>query len=102
MATYTAKCWLGQNAGYQQLEVQANTLEGAYEQFESIYNAEQIINCRKVSSDYDSSDSGNTASYLFLALAVVFIWLLIEYWWIVVPVAAIIFILKFIQWTKSL
>ncbi len=56
MATYRAKCWLGSASGYQELEVQSNTLYGAKEQFQRIYGAEQIINLREVR---DSSSSGS-------------------------------------------
>ena len=58
MATYRAKCWLGSNSGYQELEVQANTITGANEQFKRIYGAEQIINCHEVRGDSSSSSSG--------------------------------------------
>jgi len=56
MATWRAKCWLGSDSGYQELEVQSNTNYGAKEQFKRIYGAEQIINLRQVR---DSSSSGS-------------------------------------------
>lgn len=49
MATWQAQCWLGSAAGYQTLEVQANTYSGAEQQLRRIYGAEQIINLRQVS-----------------------------------------------------
>jgi hypothetical protein len=58
MATWRAKCWLGSSSGYQELEVQSNTLNGAKQQFERIYGAEQIINLREVRGDSNSSGSG--------------------------------------------
>jgi hypothetical protein len=58
MATYRAKCWLGSSSGYQELEVQSNTLYGAKEQFQRIYGAEQIINLREVRGESNSSGSG--------------------------------------------
>ena len=58
MATYRAKCWLGSASGYQELEVQSNTLYGAKEQFQRIYGAEQIINLREVRGESNSSGSG--------------------------------------------
>ena len=90
MATYRAKCWLGSSSGYQELEVQSNTLYGAKEQFERIYGAEQVINLRKVSSgNKPSFSSGDIDGYLILGAILFGIWLLIEYWWIVIPVAVI-------------
>jgi hypothetical protein len=92
MATWRAKCWLGSSSGYQELEVQSNTLNGAKEQFERIYGAEQIINLREVrsSGNSSSSDSGDVGGYLILGAILFGIWLLVEYWWIVVPVVAIL------------
>src|SRR6056300_778905 len=57
MATWRAKCWLGSSSGYQELEVQSNTLYGAKEQFKRIYGAEQVINLREVRGG-SSSGSG--------------------------------------------
>jgi hypothetical protein len=91
MATYRAKCWLGSASGYQELEVQSNTINGAKEQFERIYGAEQVINLRQVSSGGNSSfNSGDAGGYVLLGAILFGIWLLVEYWWIVVPVVAIL------------
>jgi hypothetical protein len=91
MATYRAKCWLGSASGYQELEVQANTSYGAKEQFERIYGAEQIINLREVrSGGNSSSDSGDVGGYLIIGAILFGAWLVIEYWWIVVPAAVIL------------
>jgi hypothetical protein len=73
MATWRAKCWLGSSSGYQELEVQSNTLNGAKQQFERIYGAEQIINLREVRGDSNSSgsglDFGGTVALIGLAAA---------------------------------
>lgn len=88
MATWRAKCWLGSSNGYQELEVQSNTAHGAREQLERIYGAEQVINLRQVSNSNSSSSSD--ASGLFpLALVLLVIWAVIEYWYIAVPVGLI-------------
>jgi hypothetical protein len=63
MATWTAKCWLGQSAGYQQLEVQANTISGAKQQLERVYGAEQIINLRQVRNNSSGSSGGSEGSF---------------------------------------
>ena len=98
MATYRAKCWLGSSSGYQELEVQSNTIQGAEEQFQRIYGAEQIINLREVrSGSSTSSSSGDVGGYLVLGAILFGIWLLVEYWWIVVPVAAVCLILYIIS-----
>jgi hypothetical protein len=90
MATYRAKCWLGSSSGYQELEVQSSTSYGAKEQFERIYGAEQIINLREVKSGgSSSSDLGDAGGYLMLAAVLFGIWIVVQYWWIVTPIAAI-------------
>jgi hypothetical protein len=69
MAIWRAKCWLGSSAGYQDLEVKANTLNGAKDQLERIYGAEQIINLREVrSSSGSSSDSDGSGIVALVAL----------------------------------
>jgi len=50
MATWQAKCWLGQQNGYQTLEVQASSFAGAEQQLRRIYGAEQVMNLRQVDS----------------------------------------------------
>lgn len=57
MPLWTAKCWLGSKSGYNDIEVNAATYNGAREQLTNIYGAEQIINLRKVSEKSGGSDS---------------------------------------------
>ena len=74
MATWRAQCWLGSESGYQDLEVQSNTWNGAKSQLERIYGAEQIINLHEVNdSDDSSSDGGIDGGAILALLAVVFL-----------------------------
>jgi hypothetical protein len=68
MATWRAKCWLGSNSGFQHLEVQANTYNGAREQLVSIYGAQQVINLHQVNSSNGmiTSDMSDGAAYVVL------------------------------------
>ena len=43
MAIWQAKCWLGPKSGYQTLVVRSNTYDGAKQQMQSIYGAQQVI-----------------------------------------------------------
>ena len=103
MATYRAKCWLGSSSGYQELEVQSSTLHGAKEQFERIYGAEQVINLHEVRSNRSSSSSDSTdiGGYLALGAVLFGIWLLVEYWWIVLPIVVILGILIIMGWNED-
>ena len=86
MSRWTAKCWLGSSVGYQDCEVNANTVVGAEEQLKRIYGAEQIINLHQIDNDglfssSKSDSSGDNGSGLF-ALAVILggIWVVTTYW----------------------
>ena len=61
MATWTAKCWMGSDNSYQQLEVQANNHHGAVAQLKRVYGAEHVINCRQVRDNHNGG-SGATVS----------------------------------------
>ena len=59
---WTAKCWLGSKSGYVDIEVNANTVQGAKEQLQNIYGAQQVINLRRVREGGDSSPIPTSAS----------------------------------------
>jgi hypothetical protein len=102
MARWTAKCWLGSQSGYQDCEVSSNTVAGAQDQLKRIYGAEQIVNLRQVGNGglfSGGSSSGGSLSAL-LSLAALFV--IISYWQIILPIAAIILIIKLIFWFLSL
>lgn len=54
---WTAKCWMGSASGYVDIEVSANTINGAKEQLQNVYGAEQIVNLREISNSSSSSGS---------------------------------------------
>jgi hypothetical protein len=89
MTTWRAKCWLGSSSGYQELEVQSNTAYGAKEQFERIYGAEQIINLRQV-NDNSVGSTISSAGSLGLVAFLFIVWLIVEYWYFVIPGAIIL------------
>lgn len=94
MATWRAKCWLGSASGYQELEVESNTSYGAKEQFQRIYGAEQIINLRQVSGGSSSSSDYSGWGPIIIFLFV--LGLVIQYWYIVLPISIILGILIWI------
>lgn len=59
---WTAKCWMGSASGYVDMEVSANTINGAKEQLKEIYGAQQIINLREVRSSSNSRSSSGDGS----------------------------------------
>ena len=80
MATWTAKCWLGSENGYQDLEVRSNTVTGAKKQFESIYGAEQVINIREVrSGGTGGGSSTDTGTIISIASFAVLVWIFITF-----------------------
>jgi hypothetical protein len=69
MARYRAKCWLGSSSGYQDLEVSANTRNGANEQLRDIYGAQQIINLHEVREGSSGESSiGSSGSVVLIGL----------------------------------
>ena len=78
MATWRAKCWLGDAGGYEELEVQANTLNGAYEQFAKIYGVDDPINLHEVRGG--GSYSGGSSGFGGLAILALCGWLAWEAW----------------------
>jgi hypothetical protein len=92
MATWRAQCWLGSESGYQNLEVESNTFQGAEQQLRRIYGAEQIINLREVRSDGSSSSIADIGGMLMLGAVLFVIWLFVEYFWIMTPLTVIILI----------
>jgi len=103
MAIWTAKCWLGSSEGYQDLEVKSNTWEGAKNQLERVYGAEQIINLRQVNSNTNSS-SGESSGLGGLAVLAIGGWLAWEAWKLgsVIVIAAWQWIVSAAQWFMGL
>jgi hypothetical protein len=87
MGIWTAKCWLGSESGYQQLEVKANTWNGAKSQLERIYGAEQIINLHEVSSASNSNDGAEISGGGILL--VLFLMFMIAAWKYMLIIGAI-------------
>lgn len=91
MARWTAKCWMGSASGYQDIEVSANTINGAKEQLQNIYGAEQIINLREVRNSGgggSSIDIGGGGWAIIGALIVLGV--IVTYWYIVIPFAILV------------
>ena len=101
MATWKGEAWLGSESGRQTVTVKSNTWQGAKQQIAQIYGEEAANNCwniREVRDESDSSGSNIGVGSSFALIAVlVAIWVIVEYWWIVVPVAAICPILYIIS-----
>jgi hypothetical protein len=55
---WTAKCWMGSSSGFVDIEVSASTINGAKEQLQRVYGAEQITNLREVRNNSTSGSSG--------------------------------------------
>jgi len=93
MAIFRAKCWLGSSSGYQDLEVKANTINGAKEQFERIYGAEQVVNLREVTGGSgggsgDGLSIGGTAGLIGLVASV---WVFVTFTpWILMSLGGIV------------
>ena len=105
MATWRADVFVNSTVGRISTEVEAATFEGARQQIYAKHGSvQQIVNLRQVSSwgnSSSSSDSTDVGGYLILGALLFGIWLLVEYWWIVVPIAVILGILIIIGWNED-
>jgi hypothetical protein len=92
MTTWKAEVFVNSRVGRINTEVEAASFSGAKEQIYAKHgDVQQIVNLRQVSSGGSSFTSdGDVGGYLILGAILFGIWLLVEYWWIVVPVAVII------------
>jgi len=94
MATWTAEVFVNSRVGRINTEVEAATFQGAKEQIYAKHgNVQQIVNLREVrSGGSSSSSSGDVSGYLMLGAILFGIWVVVEYWWIVTPIAALVLI----------
>jgi hypothetical protein len=92
MATWRAEVFVNSRVGRINTEVEAATFQGAKEQIYAKHgNVQQIVNLREVGSSGSSSISaGDAGGYLILGAILFGIWVVVEYWWIVTPIAAIV------------
>jgi hypothetical protein len=64
---WIAECWMGSASGYVDIEVSASTINGAKEQLQNVYGAEQIRNLRQVRTGGDSGSSLPSGSSIWIA-----------------------------------
>ena len=93
MATWKADVFVNSQVGRITTEVEAATFSGAKEQIYAKHgDAQQITNLRQVNSNSGGSSfsSGDSGGLLLLAGIGVVLYLLVSYWYIAVPIAAIL------------
>tara|TARA_B100001996_G_scaffold222996_1_gene171541 strand:- start:606 stop:992 length:387 start_codon:yes stop_codon:yes gene_type:complete len=99
MATWNAKCYLGTKGGYQNLQVDASSVNGARQQFERVYGSQQTMNIRRVGGDsYSGGGSMGAIEGISALLFWVGAFLLFMYWKYIVGIALIFGILWLIMW----
>ena len=92
MATWKANVFVNSRVGQITTTVEAATFSGAEEQIYAKHgDVQQICNLREVSSGGGSllSDAGDMGGWFILGCIVFATWLIMEFWWIIVPIAAI-------------
>jgi hypothetical protein len=87
---------MGSSSGYVDIEVSAATSNGAKEQLQNVYGAQQIVNLREIgrsnglTSSSSSSDSGGLLSLCAIGFV---IYLLVNYWMIALGIGAAVLLL---------
>jgi hypothetical protein len=89
MATYKAEIKTVPTGTAYTVTVESGSMSTAKQEIEHLYDPIYIRNLRQVSSGSSSYDGGDVGGYLMLGAILFGIWVVIEYWWIVVPIAAI-------------
>jgi len=89
MATWKADIKTTNTGSIYSVTVEAGAAHVAKEEIERLYDPIFIRNLRQVSSSSSSSDSGDVGGYLMLGAVLFGIWVVVQYWWIVTPIAAI-------------
>ena len=97
MSTWKAEVFVNSSVGRINTEVEAATFQGAKQQIYAKHgDVQQIVNLRQVNSRGSSSfGSGDSGGLLCLTAIGIVLYLLVTYWYIAVPVAAILSILIF-------
>jgi hypothetical protein len=98
MATWKADVFVNSQVGRITTEVETATFSGAKEQIYAKHgDVQQITNLRQVNSNRGGSSfsSGDSGGLLWLAGIGFVLYLLVTYWYIAVPIAAILGILIF-------
>ena len=99
MTKWNATCFLGNEGGYQDLQVDAATIQGAKDQFERVYGSQQTINIRRVDGD---SYSGGGSMGAIEGISTLLFWigafLVFMYWKEIAAIALIFGILSLIIW----
>ena len=72
---------MGSSSGYVDIEVNASSINGAKEQLERVYGAEQIVNLREIRSSGSGSGSGmdmdGTVAFLLVVVGLI---VLVSFW----------------------
>jgi len=89
MATWKADIKTTNIGSIYSVTVEAAASYIAREEIERLYDPIFIHNLRQVSSSSSSSDSGDVGGYLMLGAVLFGIWVVVQYWWIVTPIAAL-------------
>jgi hypothetical protein len=93
MATWKADVFVNSQVGWITTEVEASTFSGAQQQIYAKHgDVQQITNLRQVNSNSGGSSfsSGDSGGLLWLAGIGFVLYLLVTYWYIAVPIAAIL------------
>jgi hypothetical protein len=93
MATWKADVFVNSQVGRITTEVEAATFSGAQQQIYAKHgDVQQITNLRQVNSNSGRSSfsSGDSGGLLWLAGIGFVLYLLVTYWYIAVPIAAIL------------
>jgi len=92
MATYKAKIKTVPTGSAFEVTTESGCISTAREQIEKLYDPIYIHDLREVNGGSLFSSGDDLGGWLMFGLILFGIWLIVEYWWIVAPIATIILI----------
>jgi len=95
MATYKARIKTVPTGSAFEVTTESGCISTAREQIEKLYDPIYIHDLREVSGGSSLSDVGDLGGWLILGAILFGIWLIVEYWWIVIPSVVILCILYY-------
>ena len=68
---------------------EAGSIGTARQQIEKLYDPIYIRNLREVGGGSSFTDAGDVGGWVVIGSIVFVLWLIVEYWWIILPIAVI-------------
>jgi len=101
MPKYQAEIKTVPTGSFFKVTTEAGSASSAKEQIEHLYDPIYIHNLYECREGSMISSIGDLGGWLILGAILFVIWIIVEYWWIVIPTSAILMIVWFYKWLSD-